>query len=257
MPRIAVFGATGALGRHVARQAVDAEHAVSVLVRQPARLAAEVAARISVTTGDLAELRPEQIADFARSHDVLINCAGHVADGQAFVDLFDRIVGSIESLPAPERPLCWFLAGAALLDVDATGRRGIDLPKVRESFWPHRINFARLQRSDIDWRVLCPGPMVDQPALGVERMRVTVERLPVEMTGMARLLPAPLLLLNFATKVPEMVVPYADAAALMLANIERDDRMARKRVGIALPRGMRGKKDPSSGRPASAPSRSG
>ena len=47
--------------------------------------------------------------------DALINCAGHVADGGAFVGLVERLVTALDSLPAAEQPVCWFLAGAALL----------------------------------------------------------------------------------------------------------------------------------------------
>jgi hypothetical protein len=39
-----------------------------------------------------------------------------------------------------------------------------------------------------------------------------------------------------------MIVPYADAAALMLANLDRGNAMSRHRVGLALPEGMRGRK---------------
>ena len=39
-----------------------------------------------------------------------------------------------------------------------------------------------------------------------------------------------------------MIVPYADAAALMLANIDPGNEMTRRRVGLALPPGMRGRK---------------
>jgi len=46
----------------------------------------------------------------------------------------------------------------------------------------------------------------------------------------------------FASLVPQMIVPYADAAALMLANLDRGNAMSRHRVGLALPVGMRGQK---------------
>jgi hypothetical protein len=39
-----------------------------------------------------------------------------------------------------------------------------------------------------------------------------------------------------------MIVPFADAAALMLANIDPGSEMMRRRVGLALPAGMRGRK---------------
>ena len=41
----------------------------------------------------------------------MINCAGHVADGEAFVGLIDRLVTAVDSLPPAAQPVCWFLAG--------------------------------------------------------------------------------------------------------------------------------------------------
>jgi putative NADH-flavin reductase len=240
-----ILGATGSLGGHVLRQALSKGHDVSVLVRDPSRLPADARERVAIHTGDLnLELPPDVVS----GHDALINCAGHVVDGERFVSLVDRVVTAVESLPAGEQPVCWFLAGAALLDIDAAGRRGVELPKVKSTYWPHRANFERLERSNIDWRLLCPGPMVDRPALGLDRLRISLDRLPVEVHAFVRALPAPLVLPLFASLVPQMIVSYADAAALMLANLDRDSAMARHRVGLALPVGMRGRKSESTSR---------
>jgi hypothetical protein len=124
-----------------------------------------------------------------------------------------------------------------LLDIDPSGRRAVELPKVRSTYWPHRANFERLERSDIDWRLLCPGPMVERPALGLDALRVSIDRLPVDVPAFVRALPGPLVIPVFASLVPQMIVPYADAATLMLANLDRDSAMARHRVGLALPVG--------------------
>lgn len=242
MARLIILGATGSLGHHVLRQALAAGHQVTVVVRTPSKLPVEAGAQVSLRTGDLAMLPRADIAQFVNGHDAFLNCAGHVADGQAFVNLVERLVTSVESLPTAARPVCWFLAGAALLDIDPSGRRGVELPKVKSTYWPHRANFERLSRSDLDWRLLCPGPMVEQPALGLDRLRISLDTLPVEVPGFARALPGPLLLPVFASLIPQMIVPYADAAALMLANLDRGGAMARHRVGLALPAGMRGRK---------------
>jgi putative NADH-flavin reductase len=243
MTRIAIFGATGSLGSHVARLAVAAGHDVSALVRVPAKLPPDIASKATITTGDLMQQQPSQLGAFISGHDVLISCR-LVTEGQRFIDLFDRVVSS-RDIAENRRPLCWLLAGAGLLDLDSPGRRGLDLPKVRDTYWPHRANFERLQRSTIEWRLLCPGPMVDQPAVGIHRLRVSLERLPVAMPAVAKLLPDPLVLPLFATSIPQMIIPYADAAAFMLANLARGGPMSRKRVGLALPRGMTGRKDAS------------
>jgi len=239
MSRVIILGATGSLGRHVLHQALAARHEVAVVVRTPSKLPPQVRGRVSVHTGDLSALVP---LDLIRGQDALINCAGNVADGEAFVGLFDRLVTAVDSIPPAEQPVCWFLAGVALLDLDSSGRRGIELPKVRSTYWPHRVNFARLSRSRLDWRLLCPGPMVDEPPLGLDRLRISIDRLPVHVTAVVRALPGPLLLPVFASLIPQMIVSYADAAALMLANLDRGNAMSRHRIGLALPVGMRGRK---------------
>jgi hypothetical protein len=202
----------------------------------------EVRAQVSVHQGDLSTLAPADIARFVNGQDALINCAGHVTDGETFVDIIDRLVTAAESLPIAERPVCWFLAGAALLDLDESGRKGVDLPRLKSTYWPHRVNFERIGRSGLDWRLLCPGPMVEEPALGLDRLRIALDRVPAQVPAFARALPGPLFLPIFAYLIPQMIVPYADAAALMLANLDPGDAMGRHRVGLALPLGMRGRK---------------
>ncbi len=90
-------------------QAVTAGHQVCVLIRNPAKLPAETRALVTVHQADLGQIATEDLAAIVRGHDALINCVGMVTEGQAFVDLVARIVESVESLPATERPICWFL----------------------------------------------------------------------------------------------------------------------------------------------------
>ena len=242
MSRILILGATGSLGRHVTGQAVSANHKVSVLVRTPAKIPEELREKVVVHTADLRRTSVSILAGILQDHDAVISTAGLVTEGPIFVDLVDRIVAGLESLPDKDRPVCWFMAGAALLDLDDRGRRAVDLPPVASTYWPHRANFDRIRRTSLDWRVLCPGPMVDQQPLGLARMRISLDRVPVGVPLLARYLPGPLLLPFFVYRVPEMIVSYAEAAALMLANLTPADEMSRHRVGLALPVGMRGKK---------------
>jgi putative NADH-flavin reductase len=250
MARIMILGATGSLGTHVTEQAVAVNHEVSVLVRTPAKLSVDLLDRVTVHQADIAALPASQLAALARNQDALINAAGHVSEGQRFIALVDHVVTSVETLPASERPASWFLAGAALLDIGDTGRRGVDLPPIRKTYWPHAENFARLQSSSLDWRLLCPGPMVEEPPVGLAQLRVSRDRLPIEVPGEATRLPDHLLVSLFTQRVPEMIVPYADAAALMLNHLQRVNDMSRHRIGLALPIGMRGTKARWAARPA-------
>jgi putative NADH-flavin reductase len=242
MSRIMILGATGSLGRHVTEQAVAADYEVAVLVRTPAKLPADVRDRVTVHQADITTLPASQLAALARNQDALINTAGLVSEGQPFVVLVDHVVTSVETLPASERPVCWFMAGAAVLDIGDSGRRGVDLAPISTTYWPHAKNFARLQSSSLDWRLLCPGPMVEGPQVGLSRLRVSCDQLPVEIPAEATRLPDDLLVPLFTQFVPEMIVPYVDAAALMLNHLQPVDTMSRHRVGLALPIGARGEK---------------
>ncbi len=242
MAKILVLGATGSLGRHIVQQALQANQEVSVLVRNPSKLPPEIRERVIVHQADLAKAPIPGLAEIFRNHTVVINAAGMVTEGQIFVDLVGRVITSLEDIPAKDRPISWFMAGAALLDLDDRGRRGVDIPFVSSTYWPHRVNFERIFQTSLDWRILCPGPMVDEPPLGVARLRISIDRLPVQGPSTVKSLPGLLVLPFFVDRVPEMIVSYADAAAVLLANLTPGGAMTRHRVGLALPVGMRGRK---------------
>jgi hypothetical protein len=119
----------------------------------------------------------------------------------------------------------------------------LDLPLINKTYWPHAKNFKRLEESTLDFRLLCPGPMVEGAPVGLEKLRISIDRLPVQMPAVANWLPNWLLVPIFVSRVPEMIIPYPDAAALMLNNLDTAGAMSRHRIGLALPVGMKGKKD--------------
>lgn len=235
MSKLLILGAAGALGQHIVRQAVSANHDVSTMTRSASALPAEIRNKVIVHEADIASMPVPVLASLFQDHDTVINTAGYVTQGSVFTDLIDHIVTSLESIPGTSKPVCWFLAGAALLDIDERGRRGVDFPAINATYWPHRVNFDRIRQTGLDWRILCPGPLADQPPVGPDRMRISLDRLPMEMPAQSRYMPEPLVLRSFMQRISEMIVSYDDAAALMLANITPDSGMSRHRVGLALP----------------------
>ena len=71
--------------------------------------------------------------------------------------------------------------------------------------------------------------MVDEPALGLDRLRVSVDALPVEIPAVARTLPYFSLLPVFASLIPQMVV--ADQYAGRPDADDCSNAMSRHRVG--------------------------
>ena len=235
MSKIIILGATGSLGKHVIEQAVTANHDVSVIVRTPSKLPTHLRDRLTIHQADITTLSTAELAAIIHGHDALINTAGQVSEGQRFVTLVDHIVTSIETLPETEQPVCWFLAGAGVLDIGASGRMGVDLPVIEKAYWPHRENYNRLRNSSLDWRLLCPGPMVEETPIGIDNLHITIDRFPVSIPPETAHLPDNLLAAFLASHMRELIIPYADAAAFMLNNLQSASKMSRHRVGLALP----------------------
>lgn len=84
--------------------------------------------------------------------------------------------------------------------------------------------------------------MVEQVAIGLARLRVSIDCLPAPQPAIARVLPAPLVLPLFAMAIPNLIVPCADAASVILAHVVGGDSWSRPRVGVALTAGLKDQK---------------
>ena len=82
MTSVAILGATGNLGSHVARHALDRGWDLSVAVRSRSRLSQEVADRARVSIFDLNSVPADELARFLRGHDAFVCCAGVVTEAE-------------------------------------------------------------------------------------------------------------------------------------------------------------------------------
>ena len=232
MKRVLVLGAAGRVGREVARAALADGHAVSVLVRTPAALPVDVRTAALLHEGDIAAIARADLAALIADSDVLVNCAGNSNDGAPFVRLVDHVVAAAEAAAGDHR-VCWFFAGAGALDLARSGRKLVDLPLVPSKYRAHLQNYERLRKTALDWRLLCPGPMAHGKGVGLARLRVTVDALPVVFPAWTDSAPAALSLPFAAAALPQLTVAYADAAAVILAHVDPGGWMSRRRVGLA------------------------
>ena len=239
--KIFLLGATGNSGRRILKFALDRGQQVTAFVRDQNKLV-EILGRslpqsLRVIVGDIE--KPAELAGAMVGHDVVINAAGHVTEGDRFTRLVQNVIQQTSnSLGAGSR--IWQFGGAAVLDIPGMDLKGVDLPMVPKVYGAHRTNLTALTKSSLDWSMLCPGPMIDAPnGEPTKGLRLSVDQWPVQPPGYTYLLPKAALAFAFKQKVPELTISYEDAADVILSNLDRNGRFSRRRVGVALPVGMR------------------
>ncbi|MEU7024436.1 SDR family oxidoreductase [Streptomyces sp. NPDC046203] len=208
--KLTVFGATGGIGREIVRQALDAGHEVTAVVRDPARFTV-TGPRLEVFRSDLSDpeaLRPA----VAGRHAVLSGLGARgLADAGVATRLTRSVLRAMEAAgtrrllvvsaapvgPPPERQS---LADKAVVAaVSATLRKIYDDLREME---------AELAASGTDWTSVRPPRLTDQPVTG--HYRHVVGGTPVKGRTIAR----------------------ADVAHAMLAMAD-DPATVRQGVGIA------------------------
>ena len=138
----------------------------------------------------------------------------------------------------------WLFGSATLLDVPGTHMMAVDLPKVPKVYEAHRTNLNALQKSPLDWSMLCPGPMIaSENGKATGNLRLSVDEWPMTRPAYTYVLPSLVLAFAFKQKVPELTISYEDAAEVILDNLSKSGRFSRRRVGVALPPGLRNYKD--------------
>jgi putative NADH-flavin reductase len=189
---------------------------------------------LHVSTGDIS--KSADIAKLMAGHDVVINAAGQVTEGPAFTRLVRTVIDSaVASLGEGGR--FWLFGGAAVLDVPGEYIMGVDLPKIPKVYEAHRANFNAVRESRLDWSMLCAGPMIaGEPTMG---LRLSIDRWPVARPAYTYVLPKLALAFAFKQKLPELTISYEDAAEVILDNLSKDGPFSRRRVGVALPLGLR------------------
>lgn len=151
--KLALFGATGNLGARVLEQAAARGHAVTALVRSPAKLG-RPPATAKVLAGDA--LDAAAVAQAVAGQDAVVNCIG--GEGEIRLQAVERILAAMRE--AGVRRLI-NLGGAGLLRLGPfTLYR---LPVFPRRMLPvtleHQKVLAALEASQLDWTFVCPGFM--------------------------------------------------------------------------------------------------
>jgi len=169
--KLTVFGATGGVGREIVRQALEAGHEVTAVVRDPARLPV-TGDRLEVVRADLDDAQAVRPAVAGR--DAVLSGLGARGrkDAGVAARLTRTVLGAMEAEgvrrllvvsagpvgPAPE--------GDGPLDRTA---RGIVSALLKDVYADLREMEAELARSTTDWTAVRPPRLQNKPVTGVYR----------------------------------------------------------------------------------------
>ena len=234
--KVCILGATGNVGRRLLTRALSDGHQVTAVVRNAKLL--DVLHSDNLTIKEIDFDIAEDLSDVMTGHDAVINAAGNVGDTQNFTTLVERIIRAADAALGPSSRF-WMFAGAALLDVPDTSTMTLDLPGVPKIYGGHFTNYKVVQTTQLDWSVLCPGPMIGSPdGTATEGLIVSANEWPLERPFYTRFLPKAGMSIAFKFAIPRLTIYYEDAAKVVLDNLASNSRYSHCRVGVALPEGQ-------------------
>ncbi|WP_436791219.1 NAD(P)-dependent oxidoreductase [Yinghuangia sp. YIM S10712] len=162
MSRIVVFGAGGRAGRRVVAEVVARGHAVTAVVRDPAKYADLAADRVDVVTGDI--LDAGSVAAVVAGHDAVVNAA-YQAD-KAPADFFGGAARALIAGLASARVERLVVIGIGTCLEVQPGVAVHDTPGFPEEgrtfSLGHQaeLDVLRAEGDGVDWLVLAPPPVV-------------------------------------------------------------------------------------------------
>jgi putative NADH-flavin reductase len=174
--KLAIFGATGALGGECVEQSLEAGHVVTVLARTPAKLPAALRERVEVIEGDgLDQAAVERtLADGVEGVLFAIGIDKHSPEGLC-TDVTRHILASMRAPGGPRR-LVWCGGGSTLLEADqlSFGAHFVDV--FARSFMGLRHRDKRMQielleeSRDVEWLGVRPLQMRGHERRGAYRV---------------------------------------------------------------------------------------
>ncbi|MEU9702837.1 NAD(P)H-binding protein [Streptomyces sp. NPDC047981] len=208
--KLTVFGATGGIGREIVRQALDAGHDVTAVVRDPARLPV-TGERLEVFRADLTD--PGALRGAVAGKDAVLSGLG--ARGRADAGIAAKLTRSVLAAMDAEGVRRLLVVSAAPLGPAPDGQSFVDKAALaivnavlKDVYADLRVMEAEVAASATRWTSVRPPKLTDKPVTG--RYRSVVGGTPPRGRSLAR----------------------ADVAHAMLAMID-DPATIGKPVGVA------------------------
>lgn len=208
--KIAIFGATGHTGKFILRNALDAGHSASVLVRNPSKLPPGKY-KLTIHLGDATD--GDNVDDTIFGQEAVVSALGLTANTPpgTVATAIGHIIGAMQNSRLRRIVV---IAGAGVLLDRKTGAMRIDSPTYPEEYrvygTEHRSVYEALAASNLDWTLICPPTMYDTETQDAGELRWEFDVMPEHGKRAA----------------------YAAVARFALMTLV-DDRYIRRRVGVA------------------------
>jgi putative NADH-flavin reductase len=173
---ILVFGATGATGQHVVKQALGQGHTVTAFVRNQAKLPTNDT-RLRVVIGDTTLDMPK-VAEAVSGQDVVISTLGRRSSFKSD-HLIERSMQAI--VPAMERAVVRRLILVSAFGVGESRRDAPLIPRIMyrvllsDIFADKKAAEDNVRRSNLDWTFVYPGLLTEGPMTGKYRVGERLE----------------------------------------------------------------------------------
>jgi putative NADH-flavin reductase len=171
--KLTIFGATGATGTCLVRQALDAGHEVTAVVRDPARLTVPAQPRLHVITADVMD--PASISPAVADADAVITAVAPHGTGPGTLRR-DTTRSIMQAMRKTGARRLLFISGSIVADEgESPYLRYLLKPIVRHSFLRHvNADFLaaeqEIRASDLDWTIFRPPSLTNKPARGTYRV---------------------------------------------------------------------------------------
>lgn len=164
--KIAIFGATGSVGREAVKQAIEDGHAVTAFVRDPAKLGIEDA-NLRVVEGDVMNAPVEQAV---RGQDAVLCILGAGRKGNVRSEGTRNIITAMEKTGV-RRLICQSSLGVG----DSSGNLNFFWKYImfgmllREAYADHVRQEEFVKQSGLDWTIVRPAAFTNGPRTGKYR----------------------------------------------------------------------------------------
>ena len=176
--KIAIFGATGHTGKFILRDALDAGHSASVLVRNPSKLPPGKY-KLTIHLGDATD--GDNVEDTIFGQEAVMSALGLTANARpgTVATAIGHIISAMQSNRVRRIVV---VAGAGILLDRTTGAMRIDSPTYPEEYRvygaEHRRVYEALAGSNLDWTLICPPTMYDTETGEPGELRAEFDRMP-------------------------------------------------------------------------------